>query len=105
MESHIQALNDGFNSTGFQFTLQDTDWTVDSFWSENGDDMAMKKELRNGGYSTLNLYYQTYLEDGGVDGFCTFPDNVEDGSDDFYLFMTTAATFSLILKRPQLRTK
>lgn len=44
-----------FNFKGFDRTTNDT-------WAANGDDQAMKTALRQGTYSTLNIYYQSQLQ-------------------------------------------
>jgi len=42
----------------------------------------MKKSLRKGDYSTLNVYFQSAAS--GYLGYCYLPDTVTTGSDDFY---------------------
>lgn len=70
---------------GYQFELQDTDWTINKNWSSWGNEYAMKKSLRKGDYGTLNLYYTTFVKREDVAGTCHFPTNADQGSEDFYL--------------------
>jgi hypothetical protein len=62
--------------------LKGTTRTVNSAWATDGNELAMKKALRKGDYSTLNVYFQT--DAGGYLGYCYFPDDVASGSNDFY---------------------
>ena len=45
----------GFRLTGYSRRTNDS-------WARNGDDLGMKTILRRGGYSTLNIYYQSQLQ-------------------------------------------
>ena len=66
----------GFNLRGFDRRTNDT-------WARNGDDLAMKRALRRGKYSSLNIYYQSKLQatpnTPGIPagsillGFCSLP--------------------------------
>ena len=57
--------------------------TVNSTWASNGDDLAMKSALRQGTYSSLNVYFQSELQSApgtpGVPsgsvllGYCSLP--------------------------------
>lgn len=64
-------MNYSYRNMGFHFTVKDIDWTVNSVWAKDGDEMAMKRQLRKGDYKTLNLYYINDL--GGPNGYCYFP--------------------------------
>lgn len=81
MLAQMDRLNNDFAGTGFGFSLADIDWTVNPDWAVNRDHLAMRRALRKGSYSTLNLYFQDYL-DGG---YCPRPKNFDRGSDAFYL--------------------
>ena len=50
----------------------------------DGNDLAMKKALRKGRYRTLNVYFQKTLGDGDLYGYCTLPQTITPGSDDFF---------------------
>jgi hypothetical protein len=57
--------------------------TVNNTWASNGDDLAMKTALRQGSYSSLNVYFQSELQSApgtpGVPagsvllGYCSLP--------------------------------
>jgi hypothetical protein len=53
----IAYMNSAYASTGFQFTLTSTDYTVNTNWANDGAELAMKKALRKGTYKDLNLYF------------------------------------------------
>ncbi|CEJ94153.1 hypothetical protein VHEMI09703 [[Torrubiella] hemipterigena] len=79
----MEMLNQYFQGTGFQFTLENTDWNVNSNWAYNNDEYGMKKTLRKGDYRSLNLYYISDIGNGNT-GFCKYPVTTSTGSDDFY---------------------
>ncbi|KAF7502836.1 hypothetical protein GJ744_004991 [Endocarpon pusillum] len=66
----------GFRLIGYSRSTNDT-------WARNGDDFGMKTALRRGGYSTLNIYYQSQLQSApgtpGIPagsillGYCSLP--------------------------------
>ena len=85
VDGHISTLNDAFDGTGYQFKLEDTDWTINEKWSSWGNELGMKKKLRQGDYGTLNLYFTTYVKRDNVAGTCHFPIDADEDSDDFYL--------------------
>lgn len=68
----MEVLNDDFKGSGFKFVLKDTSWTVNPTWSRDGDEMAMKKALRKGPYSALNLYFVGQMRSGYL-GYCYYP--------------------------------
>ncbi|KAI9046526.1 hypothetical protein LZ554_009273 [Drepanopeziza brunnea f. sp. 'monogermtubi'] len=78
----IEVMNEHYADAGFVFNLVDTDWTVNSVWAADGNDIAMKTALRQGSYSALNLYFQ--YDVSGYLGYCTFPTNAATGSTSFY---------------------
>ncbi|KAJ2975235.1 hypothetical protein NQ176_g5631 [Zarea fungicola] len=74
VNKQIAILNQYFQGTGFQYTLRDVDWTVNSNWAHNGDEYGMKSALRRGSFSTLNLYYITDIGPNHTNtGHCTYP--------------------------------
>jgi hypothetical protein len=79
----MDVLNDDFSSTGFQYVLKDIDWTVNYNWAYNSDEMGMKRALRRGSYSALNLYFITNIGNGNT-GYCYYPTNAPQGSTTFY---------------------
>ncbi|KAL1634235.1 hypothetical protein SLS58_010779 [Diplodia intermedia] len=82
LEDQLAVLNDNFAPSGISFTLAGTTRTINSNWADDGAELTMKKQLREGDYGTLNVYFQREI--GGNLGYCYFPDNVSSGSNDFY---------------------
>lgn len=78
--AQLEQLNSDYAGTGFNFTLMDIDWTVNSGWAKDQDTLNMRRQLRRGGYNALNLYFQNSFEGG----YCYFPKQVVRGSNDFY---------------------
>jgi hypothetical protein len=62
--------------------LAGTDYTVNTNWASDGNELAMKKALRKGSYKALNVYFLYSL--GGNLGYCYFPTSAPTGSDNFY---------------------
>ncbi|KAK5109224.1 hypothetical protein LTR62_007206 [Meristemomyces frigidus] len=81
VNAQAATLNKVYNQYGIHFVLQGTTFTANDAWAvAAGSDMdALKQSLRQGSYSTLNLYFHTDL-DGGVLGTCTLPSTVPSGS-------------------------
>lgn len=48
--------------------------SVNPTWAADGNELAMKKALRKGSYSALNLYFLKL--GGGTLGYCYFPTTV-----------------------------
>lgn len=102
LQQQLAVLNENFAPSGFSFTLAGTTRTINANWADDGAELAMKKQLRKGDYGTLNVYFQREI--GGNLGYaylmflvliyckmlklchsyCYFPDNVSQGSNDFY---------------------
>lgn len=78
-DAQVAALNKMYNPVGFAFKLVNTTWTTNDPWAIGaGDDMLiMKKALRQGSYSTLNIYFQSDLE-GSILGKCSMPSAMGD---------------------------
>ncbi|ETN44395.1 uncharacterized protein HMPREF1541_10575 [Cyphellophora europaea CBS 101466] len=67
-------LGNSFNRTAINFNLKNITRTVNDTWAVNGDDLTMKTALRQGSYSSLNIYYQSKLDrSGSMLGFSTLP--------------------------------
>lgn len=75
-------MNGDYADFGFQYSIQDIDWSVNSTWANDGAELEMKKILRKGDYKTLNLYFMQKLR-RDVNGYCYFPTTVEEGSSQF----------------------
>ncbi|EME81335.1 uncharacterized protein MYCFIDRAFT_38561 [Pseudocercospora fijiensis CIRAD86] len=75
--TQMQIMNDAYSQIGISFTLGDFDLTVNKQWARSTPMRNMKRSLRKGTYSSLNLYFMSDLkdEDGIPDllGQCGFP--------------------------------
>ncbi|KAL6708356.1 hypothetical protein ACN47E_003280 [Coniothyrium glycines] len=81
--AQLDSLNEAYKSYGITFNLVNVTWSTNDKWAVGAtdDDNDMKKTLRQGTYSTLNLYFQTDLA-GGVLGRCTLPSAINNGKTD-----------------------
>ncbi|KAK4164361.1 hypothetical protein QBC43DRAFT_378767 [Cladorrhinum sp. PSN259] len=73
LTAQLNALNAAYAPHQYQFVLKGTDKTVNAQWAKdsNGYETTMKKALRKGTYSALNIYF---LKDMGSNlGYCYFP--------------------------------
>jgi hypothetical protein len=82
LNNQLQVLNNDFASQGVSFSLQGTTRTVNAGWATNQDGANMRRQLRQGNYDTLNVYFLTNPD--GALGYCSVPFTVEPGSDAFY---------------------
>ena len=82
ISNQIRVLNQAYAPHDIAFTLAGTDYTVNSNWANDYNELAMKKALRKGTYKDLNIYIQKSL--GGALGYCYFPTSVSTGSNSFY---------------------
>ena len=84
ISAQMDVLNDAYASTGWSFTLADSDWTDNSSWASMGygssAERAAKSALRQGGADDLNIY--TANIGGGLLGWATFPDYYSSNPDD-----------------------
>jgi hypothetical protein len=82
-KAQLDVMNDAYKDYGIQFTLLNVTWTTNDDWAlgNKDSDLQMKKQLRQGTYRTLNIYFQTDLT-GGVLGRCTLPSNIANGKTD-----------------------
>src|SRR5271170_1798378 len=55
-------LSHAYINASIVYRLLGTTRTTNDIWAANGDDLAMKTALRQGTYSSLNLYYQSQLQ-------------------------------------------
>ncbi|KAI1206868.1 Metalloprotease [Annulohypoxylon truncatum] len=79
----LEVMNADYAPHGISFNLIGTDYTVNSNWASDGDEIAMKQALRKGSYSDLNIYFLGNLG-GGLLGYCYFPTDAAEGSLEFY---------------------
>lgn len=80
-QAQLDRLNAAYNPYNIRFELQNVTWNTNDAWAVGAvdDDTDMKKQLRQGTYDTLNLYFQTDLS-GGVLGRCTLPSVIGNGN-------------------------
>ncbi|KAK4121223.1 metalloprotease [Parathielavia appendiculata] len=74
LTAQLNALNEAYAPHSIQFALKGTTRTVNANWAAdgNGYEMTMKRSLRKGTYSSLNVYF---LRDMGDNlGYCYFPE-------------------------------
>ncbi|KAK2808604.1 hypothetical protein FQN49_008703 [Arthroderma sp. PD_2] len=72
LNEQLAVLNQTYEPAGISFTLAEVSRTDNANWAAGGDETGMKRELRKGTYSSLNVYFAPNLE-GGLLGFCYFP--------------------------------
>lgn len=69
-------MNSAYEATGYSFNLVDTDFTTNDDWAaaeyQSSAEAEMKRNLKQGSYADLNLYFLSDLG-GGLLGFCYFP--------------------------------
>ncbi|KAJ3213604.1 hypothetical protein HK099_007276, partial [Clydaea vesicula] len=75
INQQIDVLNAAYSKSGFTFTLQTVDETVNASWYtvgyESSEEVAMKNALRKGSAKDLNLYFANIGDD--LLGWATFP--------------------------------
>ncbi|KAF4303092.1 Peptidase M43 pregnancy-associated plasma-A [Botryosphaeria dothidea] len=84
LADQLDVLNAQYAPYGVSFNLVGTTRTVNSGWADDSNQLAMKRSLRQGDYSTLNVYFQRTLQQNAL-GYAYFPDNVAQGSTEYYL--------------------
>ncbi len=77
-------MNQGYAPMNISFNLVETTTTVNAEWAAGNDDLGMKTALRKGSYDDLNMYFLSDLGDGLL-GFCYFPTNATEGTQEFTL--------------------
>lgn len=80
--AQVDVLNQDYSPWDIQFSLVNVTRTVNEEWAYYRADLPMRRSLRQGDYSTLNIYFLTYAD--GYLGSCTYPYYVTEGSDQFY---------------------
>ncbi|EHY55212.1 Extracellular metalloprotease [Exophiala dermatitidis] len=83
ISNQFRYLSAAYVNASIGFRLMGITRTTNDTWASNGDDGAMKRSLRQGTYSSLNIYYQSLLQAGpntpGIPagstllGFCSLP--------------------------------
>jgi pregnancy-associated plasma protein-A len=79
-------MNLNFGLTFFHFNLREINYRTNNSWARGGRwdsqidkevavDLEMKRELRRGGYTALNIYFQSQFENETTYiGYATFPE-------------------------------
>ncbi|OAA50317.1 metalloprotease 1 [Metarhizium rileyi] len=79
VREQMKTINKHYSPVGISFNLVKTTYTQNSNWASGNDEAGMKRRLRQGGYSDLNLYYTANIPDPQtgkpVLGLCYFPVN------------------------------
>ncbi|KAI5795765.1 hypothetical protein EDC01DRAFT_64031 [Geopyxis carbonaria] len=75
----LDVLNADYASAGISFNLIEITRTTNANYFNDNSESAMKSALRQGDYSTLNVYFQN-LQDGLL-GYCYFPVSSPSSSD------------------------
>lgn len=80
--NQFSVLQQAYASSNITFRLRGIDYIVNNVWATDQADLDMKAALRQGSYSTLNIYLQTNLSitvagaKTQLLGYCTLPTNV-----------------------------
>ncbi|GAD97344.1 metalloprotease MEP1 [Paecilomyces variotii No. 5] len=94
ISNQLSYLQNSYANTTMAYKLRGVTHSINDTWAQGGDDIGMKTALRKGTYSTLNIYFQTDLQDTPSDsilgrsessassnaampsllGFCSLPD-------------------------------
>jgi hypothetical protein len=82
LTAQLNVMNEAYAPHSIHFNLISTDYTINSGWAVDGNELAMKRALRKGDYSALNLYFQREI--GGNFGYCYYPTTASSGSTAFY---------------------
>jgi Pregnancy-associated plasma protein-A len=62
IRAQFEYMANSYTDAGIGFRLLGYFRRTNDTWARNGDDLGMKTALRRGGYSTLNIYYQSQLQ-------------------------------------------
>lgn len=83
IRAQFEYLASAYTDASIGYRLLGYDRRTNNTWARNGDDVGMKTALRRGGYSTLNIYYQSQLQSApgtpGIPagsillGYCSLP--------------------------------
>ncbi|CAD0111588.1 unnamed protein product [Aureobasidium uvarum] len=80
-DDQLAILNKAYKPSNVQFNRIATTFTVNDAWAvgAGSDAAAMKTALRNGTYSTHNIYFMTDLT-GSILGTCSLPSDIGPGT-------------------------
>ncbi|KAF4982292.1 hypothetical protein FZEAL_2078 [Fusarium zealandicum] len=76
LQDQLEYMNQAYAPHDVSFNLVDTTFTTNSNWAAGNNEVAMKRQLRQGDYSTLNLYFVDVAKLDGFEalGYCYFPE-------------------------------
>lgn len=88
IRAQYNVLSNSFKNSTVVFRLRGVTRSVNTTWATAQDDSGMKRTLRRGTYSTLNMYFQTDLQSTQPGappgtlllGFCTLPASIRSSS-------------------------
>ncbi|ROT37214.1 metalloprotease [Sodiomyces alkalinus F11] len=80
--AQLDVMNEDYAPWNIEFSLINVTRTINVVWANDQQALPMRRALRQGDYSTLNVYFLTNAS--GYLGYCTYPRQVEEGSDIFY---------------------
>ncbi|KAG9601129.1 hypothetical protein KCU77_g282, partial [Aureobasidium melanogenum] len=81
VDDQLATMNRAYKASNVQFNRIATTFTVNDAWAvgAGNDATAMKTALRNGTYSTHNIYFMTDLT-GSILGTCSLPSDIGPGT-------------------------
>ncbi|MCJ1461078.1 hypothetical protein MMC28_011460 [Mycoblastus sanguinarius] len=82
------VLNISYRPANISFRLAGSSYTIRNDWATDANSTLMKQTLRQGGYSALNIYFQTNLSSAPYTynaastllGYCTLPTTITYGN-------------------------
>lgn len=83
MNDQHAALKKAYEPYGISFALREVNFVVDDAWARGLNELSMKRSLRRGSYTSLNIYFHTDLPGDSL-GKCTMPGKVAPNSDPFF---------------------
>ncbi|KAJ4385737.1 hypothetical protein N0V93_010167 [Gnomoniopsis smithogilvyi] len=78
----LDTMNAAFAPSGISFVQAGLDYTINTAWASDQDELEMKQALRKGTYADLNLYFEPIFD---YLGYCYFPDETDGSSDEVFL--------------------
>ncbi|CAG9998531.1 unnamed protein product [Clonostachys byssicola] len=91
LQNQFDTLQKTFSPYNINLNYAGKTKTVNAQWANegNGQEMPMKKALRRGNYQSMNVYIVDVLPTAS--GYCYYPTNAPEGSDNFYIDGCTLA--------------
>lgn len=83
LDRQLEVLNTDFAASGVSFVQEGVDWTINSGYASDTQELSMKRALRKGTYADLNIYFVPGTE---YLGYAYFPTSISSTtSQEFYL--------------------